>query len=132
MRCLNTSAAIFALVVLSAGCVVSGKIRPTVDPATTVDISRLWEEPIDLAARDLFDGPGKPGLMPQPSTVFTFIRADQTGYSPGYDVRSPDGMEWSVKLGPEAQTEVAMSRILWALGYHQPPTYFVDRWTTDG
>jgi hypothetical protein len=37
-----------------------------------------------------------------------------------------------VKLGPEAQTEVAVSRILWALGYHQPPTYYVTSWTMTG
>jgi hypothetical protein len=132
MKLLTTSAAIFALVLLCAGCVVSGKIQPTVDPATTPDISRLWQEPIDLATRDLFHGPGGPELMPDASTSFTFIRSDQTGYSPGYDVRSPDGMEWSVKLGPEAQAEVASSRILWALGYHQPPSYFVNRWTLTG
>ena len=41
-------------------------------------------------------------------------------------------MEWSVKLGPEAQPEVAVSRILWALGYHQPPTYYLTSWTMTG
>jgi hypothetical protein len=41
-------------------------------------------------------------------------------------------MEWSVKLGPEAQTEVVVSRILWALGYHQPQTYYVANWTMTG
>ena len=43
----HTSAAIFAFTILSAGCVVSGKIQPTVDPGTTVDISLLWEEPVE-------------------------------------------------------------------------------------
>jgi hypothetical protein len=43
-----------------------------------------------------------------------------------------NGMEWSVKLGPEAHTEVAVSRILWALGYHQPPTYYLSSWTMTG
>jgi hypothetical protein len=37
-----------------------------------------------------------------------------------------------VKLGPEAQTEVVVSRILWALGYHQPPTYYVAKWSMTG
>ena len=132
MKLPNTSAVIFALVILSAGCVVSGKIQPTVDPGTTVDISPLWEEPVDPDTRDLFHGPGGPELMPDTSQPFTFIQADQAGYSPGYDVRAADGLEWSVKLGPEAQTEVAVSRILWALGYHQPPTYYVSGWTLTG
>jgi hypothetical protein len=132
MKTLHSSAVLFVLVTLSAGCVVSGKIQPTVAPGAPVDVSRLWEEPADLASRDLFHGPGGSALAPDPSTPFTFVQADQTGYSPGYDVRGPDGMEWSVKLGPEAQSEVAVSRILWALGYHQPPTYYVARWTMTG
>jgi hypothetical protein len=39
---------------------------------------------------------------------------------------------WSVKLGPEAQTEVVASRVLWAIGYHQPPAYYLDQWTMRG
>jgi hypothetical protein len=41
-------------------------------------------------------------------------------------------MEWSVKLGREAQPEIAVSRLLWAIGYHQPPTYYVPSWTMTG
>jgi hypothetical protein len=41
-------------------------------------------------------------------------------------------VEWSVKLGPEAQSEVVSSRILWAIGFHQPPTYYLDQWTMTG
>ena len=39
---------------------------------------------------------------------------------------------WSVKLGPEAQPEVVASRVLWALGYHQPPTYYLRSWQLSG
>ena len=49
----------------------------------------------------------------------------------GYDVEGPDGLEWSAKIGPEAQTEVVLSRILWGLGYHQPPTYYLPSWNVD-
>ena len=121
-----------ASILLATGCVVSGKIQPTVDPAPPVEVSRLWREPHDLASRDLLHGPGGAELMPDPSVPFTFVQADESGYSPGYDVRDQDGLEWSVKLGPEAQTEVAVSRILWALGYYQPPTYYVSQWTLEG
>jgi hypothetical protein len=132
MKFPNTSAVIFALVILSAGCVVSGKIQPTVDPGAAVDTSRLWEEPVDLAARDVLHGPGGVELRPHESATFTFVAADRSGYSAGYDVRDANGLEWSVKLGPEAQPEVAVSRILWALGYHQPPTYYLSSWTMTG
>jgi hypothetical protein len=60
------------------------------------------------------------------------MSTDTTGYSPGFDVRGPDGRAWSVKLGPEAQTEVVASRVLWALGYHQPPTYYLPSWQMSG
>src|SRR5688500_8722235 len=74
MKTLLSSAALFTLVTLSAGCVVSGKIQPTVAPGAPVDVSRLWEEPADLASRDLFHGPGGAALAPDPSTPFTFVQ----------------------------------------------------------
>jgi len=132
MKAPFTSSAAAVIVVLTAGCVVGGAIKPTLEFPTDADIGRLWQEPTDLAERNLFYGPGSAELMPDPSTPFMFVAADRSGYSAGYDVRGPDGMEWSVKLGPEAQTEVAVSRILWALGYHQPPTYYVASWTMTG
>ena len=72
--------------------------------------------------------------------MFSWVATDTTGYSPGFDIRGSDGPQWSAKLGPEAQTEVVASRILWAIGYHQPPTYYVKelaalgraRWTAAG
>jgi hypothetical protein len=39
---------------------------------------------------------------------------------------------WSVKLGIEAQSEVTVSRILWAMGYPQPASYFVPQFTLTG
>ena len=41
-------------------------------------------------------------------------------------------MEWNTKYGPEARSEVAVSRLLWAVGYHQPPTYYVEHWSLAG
>jgi hypothetical protein len=132
MKLANTSAAIFAFAILFAGCVVGGKITPTLEVPTDAHVARLWQEPADIAERDLFHGPGGAELMPDESATFTFVAADRSGYSAGYDVRDANGMEWSVKLGPEAQPEVAVSRILWALGYHQPPTYYLASWTMTG
>jgi hypothetical protein len=97
-----------------------------------VDVSPLWIEPVDLASRDLYHGPGGPSLAPDPAAAFRFVAADRTGFSNGYDVDGPDGVRWSVKLGPEAQSEVAASRLLWAIGYHQPPAYYVPAWQLTG
>jgi hypothetical protein len=132
MRYLHGSAAVVAALTLMTGCLVGGAITPTLDHPTEADIARLWQEPTDIASRDLFHGAGGPSLAPDPGKPFEFIQADASGYSPGYDVRDANGIEWSVKLGPEAQPEVAVSRILWALGYHQPPAYYVSSWTMAG
>ena len=50
------------------------------------------------------------------------------GFSRGYTVKDPDGREWSAKFPPEAATEVVASRILWGIGYHQPPVYYLPEW----
>ena len=60
MKLLDTSAVIFAFVILSAGCVVSGRIQPTLDSPTPAHIARLWQEPVDLAAAICFTGPAVP------------------------------------------------------------------------
>ena len=60
------------------------------------------------------------------------MKVDRKGYSPGFEVRDAKGMKWDVKTGPEAQTEMVTSRILWALGYHQPPIYYLPTWTLAG
>ena len=57
---------------------------------------------------------------------------DTTGFSPGWDVRDASGGIWDVKQGPESQSEVVASRLLWAAGYHQPATYYVPEWTLVG
>ena len=50
-------------------------------------------------------------------------------------VTDPEGREWSVKqpypgnLDSEGPVEVALSRILSAVGYHQPPVYYVPAFT---
>ena len=94
-------------------------------------ISQLWQEPTDLERRNLFYGVGGRDLAPD-ETTFQFITKDTSGWSPGFDVADGNGVEWSVKLGPEAQSEVVTSRILWAIGFHQPPTYYVPRWSLTG
>ena len=89
-------------------------------------------EPHDLETRDLFHGAGGRALVPDPSAAFELIRVDDSGFSPGFDVRDEDGTMWSVKLGIEAQPEVVAARVLWAAGYHQPPTYLVTSWKLSG
>jgi hypothetical protein len=103
-------------------------------PISQREVAALWQEPSDLERRDLFYGPGGRALAPAAAMKYTLVEADRDGFSAGYDVRDDQGRLWSVKLGPEAQTEVVASRLLWAVGYNQPPVYFVPTWklTADG
>ena len=94
-------------------------------------LAQLWVEPGD-APRDLFWGSGGQSLAPPASMPFDVEARDDAGFSVSYDVKSADGVRWSAKIGPEAQTEVVVSRILWGLGYHQPPIYYLPSWTAVG
>jgi len=97
-------------------------------PLTRSQEAELWIRPDDIGRRDLFFGPGGPDLAPRDGATFRYVALDRTGFSGGYDVADASGRRWSVKQGSEAQSEVAASRLLWAVGYHQPPTYYVTHW----
>jgi hypothetical protein len=94
--------------------------------------AELWIEPADLERRDLLRGPPDGPPPPQSNHAFAFIKKDTTGRSPGYDVRDANGIVWSVKLGAEGPAEVVTSHLLWAIGFHQPPTYYLSEWTLTG
>ena len=125
------TACILTGILFSAACGGRTVETTAADPGR-VDVSQLWNDPVDLERRDLFAGVQEGTSPPAPTTPFEFIEADSSGFSPGYDVRDASGVEWSVKLGPEAQTEVVASRILWAIGFHQVPTYFLSSFTMTG
>jgi hypothetical protein len=123
---------LWAAVGLAAGC--AKPIRPATPAPNPDQMAEFWVEPADLAARDLFWGPGGRENAPKADGRWEFVSRDNKtlGYSPGFDVKDERGIEWSVKQGREAQSEIVASRLLWALGYHQPPTYYVRQWTMSG
>jgi hypothetical protein len=83
----------------------------------------LWRDPVDIASRDLYYGPG--GQAHQPRGTFTFDKEDRNGSSPKFEVIGEDGARWRVKMGVEARPETAASRLLWAAGYFANEDYFV-------
>lgn len=101
-------------------------------PTSRAPMLQLWRNPTDLAQRDLRWGPGRPANAPSPKAEYTVVKRDDTGFSRGYDVVGPDKRKWSIKVGKEAQPEIVLSRILWALGYYQPETYYVKDWQLAG
>jgi len=105
--------------VIAVGCAPA--LKPI--PADAGVRAELWDE--SAANRDLFYGVGGRELAPPERPTFTLLKRDPSGYSVTLDLRDKSGREWSAKLGREAQSEVAASRIVWALGYHQVPSYYV-------
>lgn len=119
------------LVVALIACAQSPQAQPRRE--FSPEIANLWQEPTDLLERDLYHGPGGAALKP-PSTdgSFDFVAFKTSGTNPGYDVKDSSGRLWSVKLGLEAQPEVTSSRILWAMGFHQPAQYYVHSFKLTG
>ena len=130
-RSLRTGVVAAGLVVAVGSCAHPLRVVEPEASSGTSAISQLWIAPTDLTQRDLFYGPGGPSLVPKPGT-YQFVKRDVTGASPGYDVRDAQGRLWSVKLGIEAQPEIVTSRLLWAVGFHQPALYYLEQWTLAG
>ena len=128
-----TCAVAFALAVI--GCAPAGcapAIRSTTtQPLSDAEMAQLWR-PVPPATLDLFHGAGGPDLAPDPAAEYILLEKETDGYSDGYDVVDARGLEWSVKVGEEAQPEVVASRLLWAAGYHQPPVYYLPEWRLIG
>lgn len=90
----------------------------------------IWQDPGDIASRDLFYGPGSRERAPVPP--FRFIKEDKDGESPKFKVKDARGVEWQVKLGVEAQTETVATRLVWAVGYFAEEAYYFRRARING
>jgi hypothetical protein len=110
------------------------EIRPIVHPSPGVHAT-LWEAPVDLGERDLLYGPWGREYAPNPEGRYALVALKHTGTNPGMTVRDELGREWSVKQAPvegwdaEGPIEVVLSRVLSAIGYHQPPVYYLRDFT---
>jgi hypothetical protein len=94
----------------------------------------LWQEPTDIERRDLYYGIGGQAGAPDPAGKFTFVadKGSPKDSNPKIDVKDDRGREWTVKFGPEVKSETAVSRIVWAAGYHVDQVYFVEKATIEG
>ena len=124
-----TFATLALAAVLTGAC--AGVKVPKAQAAPKTAGASLWVEPRDLARRDLFYGPWGAEHAPDPSGVYTLVERKHSGVNLGLTVKDARGREWSVKqpypgsLDPEGPVEVALSRLLSGVGYHQPPIYFL-------
>src|SRR5215471_1398449 len=106
-------------------------VRPTIDPRIA-PVTEFWESPRDVPNKDLFYGPWGESHAPDPHETFTFRAPKDHGSNPGMTVADGEGHVWHVKQmrpvekqGAEAPVEVVLSRVLSAIGYHQPPVYYL-------
>ena len=94
-------------------------------------LAELWQAPADVSAQNVVDGVWGRENAPDPSDTYTFVRNKKpsSGSSPGLIVTDSRGRRWHVKQGREAAPEVVVSRVLSAVGYHQPPVYYLPSFT---
>ena len=101
------------------------------DKKQTVKLpSTLWQPPHDIETRDLFYGPG--GQAGQPKAPFKFIEEDSDGGSPKFVVEDGQGVRWKVKLGSEAKSDAAATRLLSAVGYFADVNYYLPQLQVSG
>lgn len=119
--------------VLAASCVQAR--RPVLPRTAAPAAASLWRAPAATASQDVFHGPWGPERAPNAHATFTLVERKHTGVNLGMTVRDPQGREWSVKqpypggMDSEAPVEVVLSRLLSAIGYHQPPVYYLPAFT---
>lgn len=101
-------------------------------PISSADVHNpvLWQDPGDIASKNLLFGLG--GEDGQPKPPFTFLDEDKHGTNPKFDVRDANGTKWRAKLGAEARPEVTASRLLWAIGYFTDIDYVLPDATIPG
>jgi len=121
---------VFPLLIALYSPFCTPKVQPTMPPSDA-PLAEFWQRPNDIASRDLFYGPWGRERSPDPDATYTFVERKQHGTNPGVTVLDAAGREWHVKQPPhndqgaEGPIEVTLSRLLSAVGYHQPPVYFV-------
>jgi hypothetical protein len=126
-----------AAAVVASGAIVmacGGAKRP-MQASPAVPGATLWERPTDLTARDTYFGSWGREYAPNPVDTYALVERKHSGVNLGMTVVDSKGREWSVKqpypggMDDESPVEVAVSRLLSAVGYHQPPVYYLPSFT---
>lgn len=127
----RASVTLLAILILMSAAACAKAKRPALQPSAPVTGAVLWEDPKDLERRDVFYGQWGAENAPNPADTYRLEETKHSGVNLGMTVKDTKGREWSVKtpypggLDSEAPVEVAVSRLLSAIGYPQPPVYFL-------
>jgi hypothetical protein len=130
MKYLNRFLTVSLPVLALTGVFVSAEYQEPPSPAAKQEdivaalrgTPSLWRDPGDIASLNLIYGAGSPDR--EPSGTLTFVKEDTAGATPKFEVVDQRGVHWKVKLGKEAQSETAATRLLWAAGYFVDEAYY--------
>jgi hypothetical protein len=125
-RALVALAALLLTATALASPAVAQKKKKALPRGTPV----LWRDR-DPARLNLAAGPGGASMRPATRRL-RFLKEEKGGWSKKYRVRDAAGREWVAKIGKEAQSETAATRLIWAAGYETEITYLVPRVTIPG
>lgn len=92
----------------------------------------LWEQPADIASRDLMSGQGGREHFPASGATYEFVKEDLGATNPKFTVRDAQGGKWKIKLGDEARPETVATRFVWAVGFHTDEDYFLPQVRVSG
>src|SRR5262249_42423267 len=124
------SVALIIIAVAGISTAVGKKYKSKKNKSIPPGQAVLWTDP-GTTRRDLLMGPGGDAMRPDLRHV-TLIEKEKGGYSTKYRVRDASGNEWIAKVGKEAQSETAASRLLWGVGYFSDTNYLVPSVQVDG
>ena len=117
---------VLALVLSISGCSNrASKVQPASETAvrTPVRPGGLRQDQGNIGSLNLFYGPG--GKEHQPAGTFTFVKEDEEGTSPKFEIVDGQGIHWKAKLGEETKSETAATRLMWAAGYFTDEDYYL-------
>lgn len=123
----RTRTKVLLIATLSFTCAAAPRKKPA-DDLNAAPV--IWQDPGDVASRDMTWGPGGPSH--QPRAPYRFVKEDLDGTSAKFDITDADGTKWKVKLGAEAQPETVASRIVWAVGYFADEEYYLPALQVEG
>ncbi len=124
--------AVILVTLAVVGCVRAPRARREHDPAAGRDSQSCGSSRTISRRAILFHGPGGVSGAARQGRSIHMGGDRYHGLQSRLRSAGPDGRTWDAKLGPEAQSEVVASRVLWAIGYHQPATYYVSNWQLSG
>ncbi|HLL70662.1 MAG TPA: hypothetical protein VK363_04465 [Pyrinomonadaceae bacterium] len=130
-RLIANVAAVLALMVCVPVAVLRAQDKPDKKKRAPAGTPVLWREPDNISSLNLLHGPGGARMRPNLRRL-TFIKEEKGGWSKKYRVRDASGRVWVAKVGKEAQSETASTRLLWAAGYMTEITYLAPRVSIPG